>query len=71
MTLTRPNSEAHEMLTWFGTVGEMRHSCVMLTGRLGRFGSTPGLLVGIGFYDVKKWQDIQENELQRQVAGIW
>lgn len=36
-------------LTWLGTVGDNRHIDVMLTGRLGRLGSTPGLFVGIGF----------------------
>ena len=41
---------AQETETWLGLVGEIRHRDVMFTGRLGRFGSTPGLFVGIGFY---------------------
>ena len=36
------------MWMWLETVGERRQMCVMLTGRLGRFGSTPCLFVGIG-----------------------
>ena len=47
---TLPNSVAHDTLTWLGFVGEMRQRDVILTGRLGRLGSTPGLLVGIGIY---------------------
>ena len=47
--LTRPNSEAQEILIWFAIVGDIRHIDVILTGRLGRLGSTPGLLVGMGF----------------------
>lgn len=38
------------MEIWLGTVGESLHKVVMLTGLLGLFGSTPGLLVGKGFY---------------------
>ena len=34
---------------WLGTVGDILHMLVILTGRLGRLGSTPGLLVGMGF----------------------
>ena len=47
--LTRLYSVAHDTLTWLGVVGEILQSDVMLTGRPGRFGSTPGLFVGIGF----------------------
>lgn len=44
---------AHVTLTWLGTVGDNRHIDVMLTGRLGRLGSTPGLFVGIGFCEMR------------------
>ena len=43
------NSEAHLMFTTFGKMGESLHNDVMLIGLGGRFGSTFGLLVGIGF----------------------
>ena len=33
----------------FTTDADKSHSCVMLTGRPGRFGSAPGLFVGITF----------------------
>ena len=43
-----PYSAAHLTLTVFGRIGLNLQCGVMLTGFGGRFGSTPGLLVGIG-----------------------
>ena len=43
-----PYSAAHLMTTLFGRIGVSLQWPVMLTGFGGRFGSTPGLLVGIG-----------------------
>ena len=42
-------SDDHVTLIWLATVGDNLQSEVMLTGLGGRLGSTPGLLVGIGF----------------------
>jgi hypothetical protein len=44
-----PNSAAHLMLTLLGRMGASLQLLVMLTGLGGRLGSTPGLLVGMGF----------------------
>jgi hypothetical protein len=35
---------------WLATVGLSFTKAEMFTGRGGRFGSTPGLFVGMGFY---------------------
>ena len=48
-TLTLSYSEAHEISTWFGIVGDILHNDVMSTGRPGLLGSTPGFVVGMGF----------------------
>lgn len=39
---------------WLATVGDSFTLVVMLTGRGGRFGSMPGLFVGIGFWIAKE-----------------
>ena len=58
--LTLPNSDPHEISIWLGIVGDILHNDVMSTGRPGLFGSTPGLVVGMGFWN--KWYDqIQSN----------
>lgn len=44
----RPYSHTQVTEMWLETVGESRHMETMLIGRLGRLGSTPGLLVGMG-----------------------
>jgi hypothetical protein len=41
----------------FATVGEILTCGVMLTGRGGLFGSTPGLFVAIGFCNRNETQD--------------
>lgn len=43
------SSTAHDTDIEFVTVFERREIFVISTGRLGRFGSAPGLLVGMGF----------------------
>jgi len=43
------NSEAHLIVTTFCRMGLSLHRGVILTGLGGLLGSTPGLLVGIGF----------------------
>jgi len=45
----RPISAAQETSMRFEMVADIRQTLVMLTGRLGRFGSTPGRLEGIKF----------------------
>lgn len=50
MTKPRLKSVHHDTLILFATVGDNLTFVVMLTGRGGRFGSTPGLFVGMGFY---------------------
>lgn len=62
--LTLPYSEAQEMLIWLETVGDNRHIEVMLTGRLGRLGSMPGLLVGMGFCWLKEQTSLGFTSLQ-------
>lgn len=49
-------SADHVTFMLLATVGDNFTFEVMLTGRGGRFGSTPGLFVGIGFYI---WTDLQ------------
>lgn len=51
MTKPRLKSVHHVTLMLFATVGDNLTFVVMFTGRGGRFGSTPGLLVGIGFFE--------------------
>jgi len=46
---TRSSSTFHETTMLFTTEADKSHNCVMLTGRPGRFGSAPGLFVGITF----------------------
>lgn len=47
------NSEAQDTSTWLDMVGESRQREVISTGRPGRLGSTPGLVVGTGFWNQK------------------
>lgn len=49
MTKARPYSAAHETVTVLAIDGFNFIRGVMLTGRGGLFGSTPGLFVGMGF----------------------
>ena len=44
-----PYSAAHFTPTVFGSIGDNLQCGVIFTGFGGRFGSTPGLFVGIGF----------------------
>ena len=48
-TYPLPMPDAHFTLILLGKMGLSLHKWVMLTGRGGLLGSTPGLLVGIGF----------------------
>lgn len=50
MTKPRLKSVHHDTFMLLATVGDSFTFVVMLTGRGGRFGSTPGLFVGMGFY---------------------
>lgn len=49
--MTKPllKSVHHDTFILFATVGDSLTLVVMFTGRGGRFGSTPGLFVGMGF----------------------
>lgn len=53
--MTKPllKSVHHDTFILFATVGDNLTFVVILTGRGGLFGSTPGLFVGMGFYDWK------------------
>ena len=46
---TRSSSTLHDTMMLFTTDADKWHKFVMLTGRPGRFGSAPGLFVGITF----------------------
>ena len=48
MTYPLPYSAAHFTPTVFGSIGDNLQCGVILTGLGGRFGSTPGLFVGMG-----------------------
>lgn len=54
ITKPRLKSVHHDTLILLATVGDNLTFVVMFTGRGGRFGSTPGLLVGIGFFFLTK-----------------